>query len=538
MSLKPLASQRSFYHTDYLAGNLFGPANRYRLFREKIWPRLLELAPKLEALYCAENGRPPIDPVLLCGVTLLQFMEKVADRRASEHVVYHLGWKYALDLELDYDGFHSTVLVYFRDRLEEKQAERVIFDGILKLLMELGLVKKKGKQRLDSTHIVGYVKEMSRMECATETMRLALRDLEPELRGDQRPEFWQGLWVLYVQSQLDWRISKAEREGRYLQCGQDMRRLLDWLERHRTDLGELESVQLLRRVFGEQFEEVERELTAKAKRPSRAVRNPHDPDAHYAEKRKKQWVGYKVHVVESVDPEQPAKKKGEPTENFITEILTVEAAQDEMAGLAGSLKDEQKHHELEPITMYGDAGYVTESTLAQAEQNGMELLGPCRPDPHKGPYNADAFHVDVDQRQAFCPQGNVSKQCSRITDTYMGTQYYRFEWASQCDRCPDQKKCTTAKSGRRLLVVGLRHDLVEKRRAEMRQPEFSKSMHPRNGIEATHSELVRGHGLRRTKYRGFNRVRLSHYFMGAACNVKRFLNLLAFQMRTPALSPA
>ena len=90
MSVRPVDGQRSFYHTDYLAGNLFGPANRYRLFREKIWPKLLELGPKVEALYCAENGRPPIDPVLLCGVTLLQFMEKVADRRASEQVVYHI----------------------------------------------------------------------------------------------------------------------------------------------------------------------------------------------------------------------------------------------------------------------------------------------------------------------------------------------------------------------------------------------------------------------------------------------------------------
>ena len=34
------------------------------------------------------------------------------------------------------------------------------------------------------------------------------------------------------------------------------------------------------------------------------------------------------------------------------------------------------------------------------------------------------------------------------------------------------------------------------------RPDYSKSMHPRNGIEGTHSELVRGHGLRRTKYRG------------------------------------
>ena len=48
---------------------------------------------------------------------------------------------------------------------------------------------------------------------------ISLADLESELRGDPRPEFWQGLGALYVQSQLDWRMSKAEREGRYLQRG-------------------------------------------------------------------------------------------------------------------------------------------------------------------------------------------------------------------------------------------------------------------------------------------------------------------------------
>lgn len=80
--------------------------------------------------------------MILCGVTLLQFMEKAADRRAAEQVVYHLGWKYALDLELPYEGFHPTVLVYFRDRLEENNAERVIFEGIVDLLIELGLTSE------------------------------------------------------------------------------------------------------------------------------------------------------------------------------------------------------------------------------------------------------------------------------------------------------------------------------------------------------------------------------------------------------------
>jgi transposase len=538
MSLKPVDSQRSFYHTSYLCGEIFGPANRYRLFREKLFPKLLELRAKLESLYCEDNGRPAVDPVVLAGVTLLQFMEKVADRAASAQAVYHLGWKYALDLELTDEGFHPTVLVYFRDRLEEKGAERVIFDGVVALLIELGLVKRKGKQRLDSTHILGYVKEMSRLECTGESLRLALEALEEEVPSAHRPGFWGRLWALYVQSELNWRLSKTERESRYRQCGQDMAELIQWVDAHHRELGELKAVKLLRRVFSEQFEVVEGKVQPTAKRPPRSVQNPHDPDAHYADKGKKQWIGYKVHVVESVEPSEPVKRKGEPAEHFITEIVTTEAAQDEMAGLAEALKRQQDQHEIQPEAMYADGGYVTENTLTQAENNGMELLGPTRPDPHKGPYNADAFDVDIEKRQAVCPQGNLSTQWSRIQDKYMGTEYYRIEWASQCDSCPVQKQCTRSKSRRRILVVGLRHDLVQKRREQMREAEFSKKMHPRNGIEGTHSELVRGHGLRRTKYRGLSRVGLSHYFMGAACNVKRYLNLLAFQMRTSTLSPA
>ena len=538
MSVQRLDSQQSFYHTSYLCGNLFGATDRYRLFREKILPQLLALRARLETLYCESNGRPAIDPVLLCGVTLLQFMEKVADRRAAEQVVYHLGWKYALDLELPYEGFHPTVLVYFRDRLEEQQAERVIFDGIIDLLIELGLIKRAGKQRNDSTHILGYVKEMSRLECAVETMRLALEELAGAIVVGKRPEFWERLWALYVQSEVGWRLSKAERDSRYRQCGHDMKELLEWIDNNHSSLGERETVKLLRRVFAEQFEVVEGSIQSRRTRPSRAVQNPHDPDAHYADKGTKQWIGYKVHVVESVDPEEPAKIKAEPGEHFITEILTTEAAQDEMAGLAEALKRQQAHHEMKPEAMYADAGYVTQSTLAQAEGNAMELLGPTRPDPHKGAYNADGFVVDVENQRAVCPQGKTSTQCSHIKDSYMGSEYYRFEWGSQCDSCPVQKQCTRAKSGRRILVVGLRHDLVAKRRKEMKRPEFSQSMYPRNGIEGTHSELVRGHGLRRTKYRGLSRVSLSHYFMGAACNVKRYLKRLAFQIEMATLNPA
>ena len=72
----------------------------------------------------------------------------------------------------------------------------------------------------------------------------------------------------------------------------------------------------------------------------------------------------------------------------------------------------------------------------------------------------------------------------------------------------------------------------------MKGENFSRSMYPRNGVEGTHSELVRGHGLRQTKYRGFSRVALSHYLIGAACNVKRLLKRLAFEMEMGRMSLA
>ena len=63
MSVRAVDGQRSFYHTDYLCRDLFGSQS----LPGKVWPKLLELSPKLEALYCAENGWPGIDPVYFAG---------------------------------------------------------------------------------------------------------------------------------------------------------------------------------------------------------------------------------------------------------------------------------------------------------------------------------------------------------------------------------------------------------------------------------------------------------------------------------------
>ena len=136
--------------------------------------------------------------------------------------------------------------------------------------------------------------------------------------------------------------------------------------------------------------------------------------------------------------------------------------------------------------------------------------------------------MDTTRRTAICPAGHVSRQCSLIHDAYNATVFLRFEWAGLCDECPLQKQCTKSCAGRRLLVVGVHHDLLQARRRQMQTEEFKQLLRRRNGIEGTISEFTRGGG-RRTRYRGRRKTALGNYMQAAAINTKRWIRLLAWQ---------
>ena len=122
-------------------------------------------------------------------------------------------------------------------------------------------------------------------------------------------------------------------------------------------------------------------------------------------------------------------------------------------------------------------------------------------------------------------------ECSRLEEEKTRKVNYRFEWSTHCHDCPLWSQCVGGGQKHRTLVVGEYHTALQARRLEMQTEAFGNRMHQRNAIEGTHSELVRGHAARRARYRGLNKVRLQNYFIGAACNVKRWLRLLAWQIQ-------
>ena len=76
-------------------------AEFFLFFADVIYPMLETYRVALNALYCDNNGRPAIDPVLLQGVLVLQFIERMPDRQAAEAVQYNTCWKLALNLSLE-----------------------------------------------------------------------------------------------------------------------------------------------------------------------------------------------------------------------------------------------------------------------------------------------------------------------------------------------------------------------------------------------------------------------------------------------------
>jgi len=525
--------QGSFFDVAFLVEVLFGPGDPYRLFREKVLPALWRVRPVLVGLYCQDNGRPAIEPVVMAGVTLLQFMEKVPDRKAVELVRLHLGWKYGLDLELDYLGFHPTDLVMFRRRLLAGGLERLVLDAVLDVLREEGLIRKRSKVRVDSTHVLGVVAKMSRLEVVRESLRLALGEVERQ-GMEATLEAWDVLIERYRDSQVDWRRqTKEQLIAKFAQAGRDALTVIAWARGQALSPGGSEKMLLLERVFLEQYELRVDGPQQRKTESSRTVKNPHDPDAQWSTKattKDKSWVGYKTQFEETVPEDGQPKPKGEPTEQFITDMVTTEAVASDIDGMQRMADGQAARGEEGADETYVDAAYVSGETLAEAEAQGRELVGPALPSQkHKGKFATKEFDIDIAARKAICPAGNTSTQCSLIHDSHQGKDYYRFEWGGQCDACPLSKRCTGSKSGRRIVSVGIHHDLLQRRRREMKTEAFQDRMRQRNAIEGTISEATRA-GLRRTRYRGLAKTGLANYFIGAACNVRRWFRRLTWQM--------
>lgn len=273
MSLKPHPIQSVPEETARVAHAAFAHGTPYLTFRDELGPIFQD--EDFTALF-PTCGQPGLPPWRLALVTLMQFRENLADRQAAEAVRARIDWKYLLGLELSDPGFDFSVLSEFRDRLLAGRAEALLLDILLERCRALGLLKARGQQRTDATHVLAAIWVLNRLELVAETLRAALNDLAtiaPTWLQNIVPPEW---YKRYAKRIEDTHLPReqAKRETYAQTVGEDGFTLLDALDAAETppDLRALPSIDTLRRTWHRHYERTPDEAAGDWEHPVYRVR--------------------------------------------------------------------------------------------------------------------------------------------------------------------------------------------------------------------------------------------------------------------------
>lgn len=483
-------------------------------------------------LFPAE-GQPAEAPARLALVTLLQFWEGLTDRQAADAVRTRIDWKYLLCLELTDLGFDHSVLSEFRTRLLDHDAERRLFDAILMIARSCGLLQVGGRQHTDSTHILGAMRAMTRLEVVTETVRHALNVLAaavPDwLRAHTTPD-----WVdRYGLRASEFRLpkSQAKRLAWAEQIGADGKAILTavYTDTAPSDLRVLPAIEILRQVWIQNFLVADTKLSWRENDNTpptgRYIASPYDVDARYATKRNTHWIGYKLHLTETYGDDQP---------NLITNVETTQAVVSDDA-VTETIHASLAHHALLPDIHVADTGYVNSTLFVSSQATyGIDLIGPTCGDNHwqakdGAGFAARDFTIDWEQHQAVCPMGKPSNSWTPAIDRFKNEVIKIKFTTKDCQACPSREQCTRSTPPRRTITPRpqAQHEALLEGRKREQTALFRAEYAKRAGVEGTIAQSVRTGQVRHARYLGQAKTHLQHLMTAAIMNVMRMVRWLA-----------
>jgi transposase len=533
MSMRPTLVAAIPPETARIAQAAFRKGHPYLALRDTLGPLFADA--DFADLY-AHQGPAGLSPARLAVITLLQFREGLSDREAADAVRSRLDWKYLLGLPLDDAGFDASVLSEFRDRLQSDGAALRLLTQLLEHAHGQGLLRERGAQRTDGTHVIAAVRRLNRLQLVQETMRQVLDVLSLVAPS----------WLL-AHAASDWaerytgefvrRLPKTEpaRERLAATIGRDGMTLLAAIDEPTSPvfLRQVEAVVTLRQVWDQQYEPGDDgphfRATEQLAPAAELTCSPYDLDARFTARRQTSWTGYMVHLTETCEPDLPCLVVGIET----TPATTPDAA------VLETIQADLATRSLLPGTHLVDGGYSTATAvLTSQESHGITLVGPMQPDSSwqaragQG-FDLPHFELDWNHQTATCPQGKTSSTW-RETVSQRGDDIIQIHFRpADCQPCPVREQCTRA--DRRSLTIYPR--AIHEARVGAQQGEGTAAFHAvyrhRAGIEGTISRGVRTAGLRRARTRGLPQVRLEHLLLGASLTLARLAAWFSGERRAP-----
>ena len=246
--------------------------------------------------------------------------------------------------------------------------------------------------------------------------------------------------------------------------------------------------------------------------------------ARYVKKVKQKVCGHKGFVTESCDETNEVQ--------FITDIeLTpaTKADSTELPLIHGRLEES----EMKPKKQYCDADFVNGETILASQKKEIILEGPSSGrsrsfeayESNERPLDVADFATKVEGDEievVSCPKGQ--KPIDQVRSDKIGKINVHFD-AELCSACNKKDRCPV-KMGKRVSTLNIdekSHAGAERHHKYMEDSNYRKECAIRAGAESMVSEIVRGHGIRKSRHRSEFRTRLQLIFAAIACNTKRFI---------------
>jgi transposase len=510
-----------------IARAAFPKGNSYMRLRDEMG--VLYLESEFDGVF-SKVGQPGEAPGLLAMVTIFQFMEGLSDRQAADSVRGRIDWKYALGLELTYAGFDYSVLSEFRQRLIGGGLEQKLLNELLQVCETKGILKKRGRQRSDSTHVLSAVRDLNRLEMVGETLRYALNAIssaDPNWVRQRIDPDWYKKYPVRFEA---YRLPKADKERAELgkAIGADGHKLLDILYSADTpvEIRGQEAVEVLRRVWIQQYYMQDGQIcwreSGNLPPGELLIQSPYDPEARYSQKRQTEWIGYKVHLTETCEENLPA---------LIVNVETTPATTPDIS-VTPQIHASLSAKNLLPCQHFLDAGYIDAGLIVSSQEaHGIQLVGPVPADTTwqarmGAGFDLACFQINWEQHFARCPQDHKSRIWSESHDVYNNPVIHiQFE-REFCQQCSSRTNCTHSKNGPRALHLRSQkqHEALQHARIQQKTYEFKELYKKRAGVEGTISQGTRTYGLRTSRYIGRAKTHLQNTFSAVAIDFVRLLH--------------
>jgi transposase len=476
----------------------FLAAHRHRLFPDELFADL----------FPSGRGRPSQPADVVASVLVLQALEGLSDRDATQALATDLRWKVACGLSITDAGFHPTTLTQWRNRLRKSDRPERIFDAVRDVVRATNVLANKTRRALDSTLLDDAV---ATQDTVTQLVSMIRRVRKAIPAAADAVVVGDDYETASGKPACAWNDAAA-RDALVTRLVNDAHIVLAALDGVDLDDDQQQLVALLALVAGQDVEPGEVEGTWKIERnvAKHRVISTVDPDTRHMHKNRSSYRdGYKVHIA------------AEPDTGIITACdLTPANTPDGTTGAALLATDTTINRDDSGIDVLADSAYGSGPTLAAFDEAGHRVLikpWPLTRNSKLGDdqFNRDDFTIDHAARTVTCPN-DITVNISNGGTASFG---------KRCDHCPTRHRCTTSKTGKMVNITEHDHLLVTNRARWRTDTDLVADYRQhRPMIERTIAWFVRN-GHRRLRHRGVERNRLAITTRAAAINLQRLINL-------------